>query len=67
MVAIGDALGEAASRAGRVTQDTGNLVVFTLASAHVALDNIATRVKKKVRNITKGKDTGKKDKGAGRT
>lgn len=55
VVKVGDVLGETASRAGRAVKDASNLVVFTLASAHVALDNASDVVQKNVRKATRGK------------
>ena len=53
VVSVGDLLGEVASRVGRAAGDASNLVVFTLASAHVSLDGISESVQKKVHDLTR--------------
>ena len=49
VVRVGDALGDAAARVGNATGDVGNLVVFTLASAHATLDGVSETVQDNIR------------------
>ena len=49
VVGLGDVVGETAARVGTAAGDVGNLVVFTLASAHAALDDATDAVQEKIR------------------
>ena len=68
VVGVGDVLGEAVARVGKATHDASNIVVFTLAKAHTAVDEAADAVKAYVVQDTTedtSKDTSKGSGGRG--